>query len=95
MALFAEIVLEPGGVIAWLVVGMIAGFLAGRLMQGGGFGLVGDIVVGLVGALIGGFLFGQFATGSYAFAGSIAVAFLGACVLIWAVRQVAPGRVTA
>lgn len=92
MAVFAEIVLEPGGVIAWLVVGLIAGALAGRVMQGGGFGLVGDIVVGLVGALIGGFLFGQLVTGSYAFLGSIAVAFLGACVLIWVVRQLAPAR---
>ena len=46
----------------------------------------------LVGALIGGFLFGQFVTGTYAFVGSVVVAFLGACLLIWVVRQFAPGR---
>ena len=92
MAMFAEINLEPGGLIAWLVVGLVAGFLAGRVMRGSGYGLVGDLVVGLVGALIGGFLFGQFVTGTYALVGSIVVAFLGACLLIWVVRQLAPGR---
>ena len=92
MAMFAQIVLDPGGIVAWVVVGLIAGFLASRVMGGGGYGLVGDIVVGLVGALIGGFLCGQFVTGTYAFVGSIVVAFLGACVLIWVVRQIAPAR---
>ncbi len=92
MAVFAEINLDPGGVLAWVVVGLIAGFLAGRVMSGGGYGLVGDIVVGLVGALVGGFLFGQLVTGTYAFVGSILVAFLGACLLIWLLRAVAPGR---
>ena len=92
MATFAAIHLDPGGVIAWLVVGLIAGFLAGQFMRGGGYGLVGDIVVGLVGAVLAGVLFGQFVTGEYQFAGSIAVSFLGACVLIWVVRMIAPGR---
>jgi uncharacterized membrane protein YeaQ/YmgE (transglycosylase-associated protein family) len=92
MAAFAQISLDPGGVVAWVVVGLIAGFLASRFMRGGGYGLVGDIVVGLVGALVGGFLFGMVVTGEYGFVGSIVVAFLGACLLIWVVRQVAPGR---
>jgi len=92
MATFAAITLDPGGIVAWVIVGLIAGFLAGRVMTGGGYGLVGDLVVGLVGALIGGFLFGQFVTGTYAFVGSIVVAFLGACLLIWVMRQLAPGR---
>ena len=92
MATFAEITLDPGGVVAWVIVGLVAGFLAGRVMTGGGYGLAGDIVVGLVGALIGGFLFGQFVTGTYAFVGSVVVAFLGACLLIWVARQLTPGR---
>ena len=92
MATFAAIHLDPGGVIAWLVVGLIAGFLAGQFMRGGGYGLVGDIVVGLVGAVLGGFLFGQLVVTEYGFVGSIVVAFLGACLLIWAVRMLAPGR---
>jgi uncharacterized membrane protein YeaQ/YmgE (transglycosylase-associated protein family) len=92
MAMFAQINLEPGGLIAWVIIGLIAGFLAGRVMQGGGYGLVGDLVVGLVGAVVGGFLFGQLVTGDYGLVGSIVVAFLGACLLIWVVRQIAPGQ---
>ncbi len=92
MAMFAQINLEPGGLIAWIIVGLIAGFLAGQVMKGGGYGLVGDIVVGLVGALLGGFLFGQMVTSEYGFIGSIFVAFLGACLLIWVLRMIAPAR---
>jgi uncharacterized membrane protein YeaQ/YmgE (transglycosylase-associated protein family) len=92
MSIFAEIDLAPGGIIAWLVVGLLAGFLAGFVMKGGGYGLVGDLVVGLVGSVIGGFLFGLFFTGTTGFWGSIVVAFLGACALIAVVRAVTPGR---
>ena len=56
--------LDPGGLIAWLVVGLIAGWLAGQFMRGGGYGLVGDIVLGILGALIGGFIFGLLLPGS-------------------------------
>lgn len=75
--------LDPGGLVTWLIVGLIAGFLASRVMRGGGYGLIGDIVVGIIGAFIGGWLasflgFG----GTYGLIGSIVVAFLGACVLI-------------
>ncbi len=92
MAMFADISLEPGGLIAWLVVGLIAGFLASRVMGAGGYGLIGDIVVGLVGAFIGGFLCGFVVIGDYGLVGSIVVAFIGACLLIWLVRMVSPGR---
>ncbi len=92
MFLFAEINLTPGGVIAWMVVGLVAGALAGYLMKGSGYGFVGDLVVGLVGALTGGFVFGLFVTGDFGFWGSIGVAFVGACILIALVRAVAPGR---
>jgi uncharacterized membrane protein YeaQ/YmgE (transglycosylase-associated protein family) len=92
MSLLAEIVLDPGGIVAWLVVGIIAGFLAGKVMKGNGYGLIGDLVVGLVGALVGGFLFGLLVGGTAGFLGSIVVAFLGACALIWIVRALAPGR---
>ncbi len=77
--MFAEITLNPGGVIAWLAVGLLAGWLAGRVMNGTGYGIIGDLVVGLVGAFIGGFVFGLFVTGNSGFWGSILVAFLGAC----------------
>ncbi len=45
--------LDPGGLIAWLIVGVIAGFLAGQVMKGSGYGLVGDIVMGVIGAFVG------------------------------------------
>jgi len=92
MSMFATVVLEPGGVIAWLVVGLVAGFLASRVMGAGGYGLIGDIVVGLIGAFLGGLLFGMFGVGDYGLVGSIVVAFIGACALIWIVRMVAGSR---
>ena len=81
--------LDPGGIIAWLVVGLIAGWLAGQFMRGGGYGIVGDIVLGVIGALIGGFVFGLLLPGSSAgFIGSIVVAFIGAVILIALARAV-------
>jgi uncharacterized membrane protein YeaQ/YmgE (transglycosylase-associated protein family) len=84
--------LDPGGIIAWLVVGLIAGWLAGMVMKGGGYGVLGDIVIGIVGAFIGGFVFSLITGGGTAgFWGSIAVAFVGAVILIAIVRAL-PGR---
>jgi uncharacterized membrane protein YeaQ/YmgE (transglycosylase-associated protein family) len=84
--------LDPGGIIAWLVVGLIAGWLAGLVMKGGGYGVVGDIVIGIVGAFVGGFVFSLITGGGTAgFWGSIAVAFVGAVILIAIVRAM-PGR---
>lgn len=74
----------------WVIlVGLIAGWLAGVLVKGGGFGVLGDIVVGVLGALVGGFLFralGLSASGG--FLGSIFVATIGAIVLIVVLRVV-------
>jgi uncharacterized membrane protein YeaQ/YmgE (transglycosylase-associated protein family) len=94
MALLAELVLSPGGVIAWIVVGLISGYLAGVMMSGGGYGIVRDTILGLVGAFVGGILAGFFVRGDAGFWGSIVVAFVGACILIAIVRVVAPPRVT-
>ena len=87
----AQITLAPGGIIAWLVVGLIAGWLAGLFMSGGGYGILFDIVLGLVGAFVGGLVFGIFVEGDMGFWGSIGVAFVGACVLIGLGRLIAPG----
>jgi uncharacterized membrane protein YeaQ/YmgE (transglycosylase-associated protein family) len=84
----AAITFWPGGVIAWLVVGLIAGWLAGMVMKGGGYGVLGDIVVGLIGSVIGGFLVGYFVQGDAGFWGSIVVSFIGAVILIAIVRAV-------
>ncbi len=70
----------------WIVVGLIAGFLAGVVMRGGGFGIVGDIVVGILGAIIGGFIAGLLGLGASGFVGSIIIAFLVACLLIALLR---------
>ncbi len=79
---YAALVLTPGGIISWLVVGLIAGWLAGVVMKGGGYGLFGDLILGLIGSFLGGLLVGFFVEGSAQFWGSIVVAFIGACVLI-------------
>ena len=84
--------LEPGGILAWLIVGLVAGFLAGQVMKGGGYGLIGDIVMGIIGAFVGGFLFSFLMPGSeVGLIGSIVVAFIGAVVFIALVRAL-PGR---
>ena len=78
-------------IVWWLVVGLIAGFLASVVMRGGGYGVVGDIVVGLVGALLGGFLANLVGLGASGFIGTIIVAFIGACVLIALLRAFTGG----
>jgi uncharacterized membrane protein YeaQ/YmgE (transglycosylase-associated protein family) len=85
--------LQPGGLLIWLVVGLIAGWAAGQFMKGGGFGLIGDIVVGIIGAFIGGILFGFLMPGStVGILGSIVVAFVGAVILIFLLRAVSGHR---
>lgn len=87
-----HIVLFPGvSIISWLIVGLIAGALAGWLVRGRGFGCIGDIIVGLVGAVIGGFLAGLLGiSGVYGFWGSVLIAFLGACILVAVLRAIGP-----
>lgn len=75
--------------ILWfLIIGAIAGWLAGLLMKGKGFGLFGNIVIGCIGALLGGFLFGLFGISSGSLLGSLITALVGAVVLIYVVRLV-------
>jgi uncharacterized membrane protein YeaQ/YmgE (transglycosylase-associated protein family) len=81
------VALEPGGLLMWLIVGLVAGWLAGQFVKGGGYGLVGDIVVGIIGAFLGGLVFSFLLPGSsVGFVGSIVVAFIGAVLLIAIVR---------
>ena len=84
--------LDPGGLLAWLIVGAVAGFLAGQVMKGGSYGLVGDIVMGIIGAFVGGFLANLLGLGgSMGIIGTTVVAFIGACIFIAIVRAL-PGR---
>ena len=77
------------GLVWWLVVGLVAGFLASLVMRGGGYGIVGDIIVGIVGAFIGGFLASLLGIGAGGLIGTIIIAFIGACILIAILRLVA------
>jgi len=70
----------------WVIVGLVAGFLASLVMRGGGYGIVGDIIVGIVGALIGGFIMNAFGLQGSGLIYSIIVAFIGACILIFLLR---------
>jgi uncharacterized membrane protein YeaQ/YmgE (transglycosylase-associated protein family) len=73
----------------FLIVGLVAGWLAGTLVKGGGFGLVGDLIVGVVGAFVGGFLFSTFGVSAGGgLIGSIVVATIGAVVLLFLVRLI-------
>lgn len=77
------------GIIVWLIIGAIAGWLAGTLMKGGGFGLIGDIVVGIVGAFIGGWLASLLGIGvGGGIIASIVTATIGAIVLLLIVRMI-------
>ena len=81
--LLAAINLSLSNVLWWLVVGLVAGFLASRVMRGGGYGLIGDIIIGLIGAFIGGWLAGLLGIGgSSSLIVSIVIAFIGACILL-------------
>jgi uncharacterized membrane protein YeaQ/YmgE (transglycosylase-associated protein family) len=80
------------GWIAWIVIGGIAGALAGMVMKGGGFGILGDIIVGIVGAIIGGLILGLFINMTVGWWGTFITAFIGACILIAILRAIAPKK---
>ncbi len=80
-------------VLTWLIVGLVAGLLAGAVVGGIGYGLIGDIIVGIIGAVIGGWLFSTLGI-HLPFGGlpaTIAVAFVGAVVLLLLIRAIKPG----
>ncbi len=85
--------LNPGGIIAWIVIGLLAGWLAGIIMPGHGFGLIGDLVVGLVGAFLGGLIVSLVSPGTtFGFWGSLVIALIGACVLVAILHAVTRNR---
>ena len=80
-------------ILAWIIVGLIAGVLASLVMGGVGYGIIGDIVVGIVGAFIGGWLFRSLGWSSPfgGLAGTIFIAFIGAIVLLAIIRLIRGG----
>jgi len=83
------------GILSWIIVGIIAGWLAGLVMRGGGYGVIGNMVLGVVGALVGGFLASQLFGVADPVSGinftTLLVAFLGAVIVVAIVRAL-PGR---
>jgi uncharacterized membrane protein YeaQ/YmgE (transglycosylase-associated protein family) len=80
-------------IVLFLLIGLIAGALAGRVVSGHGYGVLGDIVVGVVGAFLGGWIFTTFlgvAGGGVLM--SLVTAFIGAIALLWLIRMVAPSH---
>jgi len=75
------------GLLYWVVVGLIAGWLAGVVMKGGGYGIVVDIVLGMLGAIVGGWIFSVLGIGGGGgLIGGIVVAFIGAVALVAVTR---------
>jgi len=77
-----------GGLIWWIIVGLIAGWLAGKVMKGGGYGVLMDIILGIAGGILGGWVFGLLGIHAGGIIGSIIVAFIGAVILVWITRLI-------
>jgi len=77
------------GFLAWIVVGLIAGWLAGQVMKGGGYGVLVDIILGILGGLLGGWVFGTLGIWQGGgMIGSIIVVFIGAVILVGVTRLI-------
>jgi len=72
----------------FLIIGIAAGWLAGQLMKGGGYGLIGDLVLGVIGAFIGGWLFGVLGISAGGLIGRLITATIGAAVLLFLIRLI-------
>jgi len=77
-------------ILTWIIVGLVAGVLASLVMGGTGYGIIGDIIIGIVGAFVGGWLFRQLGVSSPfgGLPGTIFVAFIGAVVLLFGLRLI-------
>src|SRR2546422_4704844 len=84
---------RPMHFILFVLIGLIAGALAGRVVSGHGYGMLGDLIVGVVGAFLGGWLFAvAFGVVGGGFIASLLIAFVGAVILLWVIRLVAASR---
>ena len=71
--------------IWFIIIGLLAGFIAGKLMRGGGFGWIVNLIVGVLGGVLGGLVFSLFGLGSSSIIGSLITSVVGACLLLWIV----------
>ena len=71
----------------FLIIGVLAGYLAGKIMRGTGYGLLGDLLMGIVGAIFGGFLFALVGLSAISLLGSLVTATVGAVAFLWILRK--------
>ena len=71
------------GFLWFIIIGIVAGFVAGTLMRGGGFGILVNLVVGIIGAVLGGWVFGLLGIATTGIIGSLVTATVGAIILLW------------
>lgn len=83
--------IETHGIFWWILIGLIAGWLAGTIARGRGFGCITDVILGLVGAVIGGWIFSRLGIATFGFLGSLAAATVGAVLLVAVARLFAGG----
>lgn len=81
--------------IWFLIIGVVAGWLAGQIFRGGGYGLWGDLAVGVVGAIVGGYVFGLLGISAYGTIGAIVTSVVGALLFLWVLRLFSKPRATA
>ncbi len=75
--------------LVWVVlIGVLAGWLAGRITKGRGFGVLGDLIVGILGSLLGSFLFGLIGILAYGLLGRLVLSVVGAIILLWLIRLI-------
>jgi uncharacterized membrane protein YeaQ/YmgE (transglycosylase-associated protein family) len=72
--------------LLFLVIGILAGFVAGKIMKGSGFGLIGDLIIGVIGSFIGVWVFGLLGISSGGIIGLLIAAIVGALILLYAIR---------
>jgi uncharacterized membrane protein YeaQ/YmgE (transglycosylase-associated protein family) len=80
--IFADLILHPASVAVWIVVGLITGWLAAKMMENPSYGITGDLLLGSIGAVVGGALVGFFVDGARAFGVAILTALIGAFVVV-------------
>lgn len=99
MIYFASLLLQRGiffgvethGLVWWIIIGLVAGWIAGHLTRGRGFGCLVDIILGLIGAVLGGWIFTRLGIVTFGFFGSLAAATVGAVLLVAIARLFAGG----
>jgi len=85
-------VFVANGILGWLVMGLLAGWLSGELVRGKGFGCLGNILLGLIGAVVGGWLFEQLHIVAFGFIGGLAAATIGAVIVVALAKAISGGK---